>query len=139
MERAAHLIQKNKLSKKVFSEEDLTRAVWPAAVGKAIAAHTSRLTLVRSTLVVEVEDATWQRQLFTLRGQILGRLQRVTGSTTLVEDLEFRIALKRRQPQRAESRQSPATQTALPYDEADSIQDAVLKKVYRLSRKKATA
>jgi hypothetical protein len=56
-----------------------------------------------------------------------------------VEDLEFRIALKRRQPQRAESRQSPATQTALPYDEADSIQDAVLKKVYRLSRKKATA
>ena len=139
MERAAHLIQKNKLSKKVFSEEDLTRAVWPSAVGKAIAAHTSRLTLVRSTLVVEVEDAIWQKQLFTLRGQILGRLQRVTGSTTLVEDLEFRIALKRRQPQRAESRQSPATQTALPYDEADSIQDAVLKKVYRLSRKKATA
>jgi hypothetical protein len=139
MERAAHLIQKNKLSKKVFSEEDLTRAVWPAAVGKAIAAHTSRLTLVRSTLVVEVEDAIWQRQLFTLRGQILGRLQRVTGSTTLVEDLEFRIALKRRQPQRAETRQSPATQTALPYDDADSIQDAVLKKVYRLSRKKATA
>jgi len=139
MERAAHLIQKNKLSKKVFSEEDLTRAVWPAAVGKAIAAHTSRLTLVRSTLVVEVEDAIWQRQLFTLRGQILSRLQRVTGSTTLVEDLEFRIALRRRQPQRAESRQSPATQTALPYDEADSIQDAVLKKVYRLSRKKATA
>jgi hypothetical protein len=139
MERAAHLIQKNKLSKKVFSEEDLTRAVWPAAVGKAIAAHTSRLTLVRGTLVVEVEDAIWQRQLFTLRGQILSRLQRVTGSTTLVEDLEFRIALKRRQPQRAETRQSVATPTALPYDEADSIQDAVLKKVYRLSRKKATA
>jgi len=139
MERAAHLIQKNKLSKKVFSEEDLTRAVWPAAVGKAIAAHTSRLTLVRTTLVVEVEDAVWQKQLFILRGQILGRLQRVTGSTTLVEDLEFRIALKRRQPQRAETRQSPTTQTALPYDEADSIQDAVLKKVYRLSRKKATA
>jgi hypothetical protein len=139
MERAAHLIQKNKLSKKVFSEEDLTRAVWPAAVGKAIAAHTSRLTLVRSTLVVEVEDAIWQKQLFTLRGQILARLHRVTGSTTLVEDLEFRIALKRRQPQRAETRQSPATQTSHPYDEADSIQDAVLKKVYRLSRKKATA
>ena len=112
MERAAHLIQRNKLSKKVFSEEDLTRAVWPAAVGKAIAAHTSRLTLVRDTLVVEVEDAIWQKQLFTLRGQILDRLHRVTGSTTLVQDVEFRIALKRREPQRAETRQSPATQTS---------------------------
>jgi hypothetical protein len=139
MERAAHFIQKNKLSKKVFSEEDLTRAVWPAAVGKAIAAHTSRLTLVRQTLVVEVEDAIWQKQLFTLRTQILNRLHRVTGSADLVKDLEFRIALARRQPQRAETRLSTAPQTAIPYDEADSIQDAVLKKVYRLSRKKATA
>jgi hypothetical protein len=140
MERAAHFIQKNKLSKKVFSEEDLTRAVWPAAVGKAVAAHTSRLTLVRHTLVVEVEDAIWQKQLFNLRDQILGRLHRVTGSSELVQDLEFRIALARRQPQRAETRLSPAaTHLPLPYDEADTIQDAVLKKVYRLSRKKATA
>ena len=138
MERAARLIQNNKLSKQVFSEEDLTRAVWPAAVGKAIASHTSRLTLVRSTLVVEVEDAIWQRQLFTLRGQILDRLRRVIGSD-VVQDVEFRTAVKRRQPQRAETRLSPATQSDLPYDEADSIQDAVLKKVYRLSRKKATA
>jgi hypothetical protein len=138
MERAARLINKNKLSKKVFSEEDLARAVWPAAVGKAIAAHTSRITLVRSTLVVEVEDAIWQKQLFTLRGQILDRLRKVTASNA-VEDIEFRIALLRRQPQRSVTRQSPGTENALPYDEADSIQDAVLKKVYRLSRKKATA
>ena len=138
MERAARLIQHNKLSKKVFSEEDLTRAVWPAAVGKAIAAHTCRLTLVRTTLVVEVEDAIWQKQLFTLRSQILDRLRRVTGSD-MVQDLEFRTTVKRRQPQRAETRQSPAAQCNMPYDEADTIQDAVLKKVYRLSRKKATA
>jgi hypothetical protein len=137
MERASHFIQKNKLSKKVFSEEDLTRAVWPNAVGKAIASHTSRLTLVRTTLVVEVEDAIWQKQLFTLRDQILRRLQRVLGSSELVQDLEFRVGIKRREPQRAQTRLS--SQAALPYDEADSIQDAVLKKVYRLSRKKATA
>jgi hypothetical protein len=137
MERAARLIQNNKLSKKVFSEEDLARAVWPAAVGKAIAAHTSRLTLVRQTLVVEVEDAIWQKQLFTLRGQILERLRRVTASD-VVQDIEFRIAVKRRQPQRAETRESPQINIDNG-DEADSIQDAVLKKVYRLSRKKATA
>jgi hypothetical protein len=133
MERAARLIQKNKLSKKVFSEEDLARAAWPTAVGKAIAAHTLRLTLVRQTLVVEVEDAIWQKQLFTLRGQILERLRRCTASD-VVQEVEFRIVLKRRQPQRAETRESSKT-----YDEADCIQDAVLKKVYRLSRKKATA
>jgi Dna[CI] antecedent DciA-like protein len=138
MERAARLIKNNKLSKKVFTEEDLARAVWPAAVGKAIAAHTSRLTLVRQTLVVEVEDAIWQKQLFTLRGQILDRLRRVTASD-VVQDLEFRVAIKRRQPQRAETRESAASHLAPAYDEADSIQDAVLKKVYRLSRKKATA
>jgi hypothetical protein len=138
MERAARLIQKNKLSKTVFSSEDLTRAVWPSAVGKVVAAHTNRLTLVRSTLVVEVEDSVWQRQLFTLRAQILDRLRRITGSD-LVQDVEFRIAIKRRAPQRAETRESPATQPSQPYDDADSIQDPVLKKVYRLSRKKATA
>jgi hypothetical protein len=137
MERAARLIQKNKLSKKVFSEEDLARAAWPAAVGKAIAAHTWRLTLVRQTLVVEVEDAIWQKQLFTLRGQILERLRRCTASD-VVQEVEFRIALKRRQPQRAETRESPQSDIDKG-DEADSIQDAVLKKVYRLSRKKATA
>lgn len=138
MERAARLIKNNKLSKKVFSEEDLARAVWPAAVGKAIAAHTCRLTLVRATLVVEVEDAIWQKQLFGLRGQIVERLRRVTASD-VVQEVEFRIASKRRQPQRAESRESSAPQTSAAYDEADSIQDAVLKKVYRLSRKKAIA
>jgi hypothetical protein len=138
MERAARLIKNNKASKKVFSDEDLARAAWPSAVGKAIASHTARITLVRATLVIEVEDAIWQKQLHTLRGQILDRLRRVTASD-VVEDLEFRIALKRRQPQRAENRQTPATEAAQPYDDADSIQDAVLKKLYRLSRKKATA
>jgi hypothetical protein len=138
MESAARLIKNSKLSKKVFTEEDLARAVWPAAVGKAIATHTSRITLVRNTLVVEVEDAIWQKQLFTLRGQILDRLRRVTGSE-IVRDVEFRTALKRRQPQRAETRQSPAAQAHILGDEADSIQDPVLKKVYRLSRNKATA
>jgi hypothetical protein len=132
MERAARLIKNKKFSQKVFTDEDLACAVWPTAVGKAISAHTLRVKLVRDKLVVEVEDAIWQKQLFHLRGQILDRLHRVTGCGT-IQELEFRIAVPRRLPQRAESRE-----TAAP-DEADSIQDAVLKKVYRLSRKKATA
>jgi predicted nucleic acid-binding Zn ribbon protein len=133
MERAARLIKNNKFSQRVFTEDDFARAIWPEAVGKAIATHTVRLKLVRSTLVVEVEDAIWQKQLHLLTRQILDRLRKVTGSST-IEDLEFRIAIPRRQPQRA-----PVRETATIPDEAESIQDPVLKKLYRLSRKKATA
>jgi predicted nucleic acid-binding Zn ribbon protein len=133
MERAARLIKNNKFSQRVFTDDDFARAIWPEAVGKAIATHTVRLKLVRTTLVVEVEDAIWQKQLHLLTRQILERLRKVTGGST-IEDLEFRIAIPRRQPQRA-----PARETASIPDEAESIQDPLLKKLYRLSRKKATA
>ncbi len=135
MERAARLIRNNRLSKDIFTDEDLARAIWPAAVGKAIASHTLRLKLVRTTLVVEVEDVIWQRQLFPLTSQILDRIRRVTGGE-IVQDVEFRVGAPKRQPMRAsslEGHESPST------DEAEGIQDPVLKKVYRLSRKKATA
>jgi predicted nucleic acid-binding Zn ribbon protein len=137
MERAARLIKKSKFSQKVFTDEDFARAVWPTAVGKAIAKHTLRVKLVRSTLVVEVEDAIWQKQLYCLSMQIVDRLRKVTGSTS-IEDVEFRVGAPRRAPQRAMSRESVPLADLAP-DEADGIQDPVLKKLYRLSRKKATA
>ncbi|MGI8958736.1 MAG: DUF721 domain-containing protein [Bryobacteraceae bacterium] len=102
MERAARLFKNSKLSRQILTEDDLARAVWPAAVGKAIAAHTARIRLVRSTLLVEVEDAMWQRQLHQLSAQILDRFRQLTGSDS-IQDLEFRIAIPRRQPQRVDS------------------------------------
>ena len=134
MERAARLIAKSKAPNRILTEDEIARAVWPGAVGKAIAAHTSRIRLVRSTLVIEVEDAIWQRQLHALTSQILERIRKVTGTET-VRDLEFRIAIPRRHPQRAESSESVALEGT--NDEADRIGDAVLQKVYRLSRKRA--
>jgi hypothetical protein len=147
MERAAKLIKKSKFSQKVFSDEDLARAVWPTAVGKAIAKHTLRVKLVRNTLVVEVEDAIWQKQLYCLSLQIVDRLRKVTGNTS-IDNVEFRVGVARREPQRALSREGRSHEgtlrEGLPLagiapDEADGIQDPVLKKLYRLSRKKATA
>lgn len=129
MERAARLIKGKKITREILTDEEIARAVWPTAVGKAIAAHTSRLKLVRATLVVEVEDAIWQNQLFALSRQIVDRVQKLMGSDK-IHEVEFRVGIPRRQPQRAELRD------ALP-DEADQIQDPVLKKVYRLSRRKA--
>lgn len=140
MERAARLIKNKKVSADLMTDEDLVRAAWPTAVGRIISSHTSRVRLVRATLVVEVEDVIWQRQLHGLRGQILGSLKRATGGCP-VTDLEFRIGLQRRQPQRSESRESSASFAlgATPRDESDDIRDPVLKKLYRLSRKKASA
>ncbi|HZQ51443.1 MAG TPA: DUF721 domain-containing protein [Bryobacteraceae bacterium] len=137
MERAARVIKNSKYSRQILSEDEIARAIWPVAVGKAIAAHTLRLKIVRATLVVEVEDAVWQKQLFTLSNQILERLRVVSGSNS-IEHIEFRVGAPRREPQRAIARQGAAA--TLPFaDEAESIQDPVLKKVYQLSRKRATA
>jgi hypothetical protein len=139
MERAARLLRNNKYSRQILSDDDIVRGIWSAAVGRAIARHTCNLKMVRSTLVVEVEDPIWQKQLFALSTQIVARVQMLMGSTN-VEHVEFRVAIPKRGPQRAESL-SPATPKyqSESTDEAEQILDPVLKKVYRLSRKKATA
>lgn len=138
MERAVRLIKNQKISGDILNDSDIVRAVWPAAVGKSIAAHTRGLNLVRTTLVVEVEDAVWQKQLHSLRCQILNRISKLTGSDQ-IKDVEFRIAVPRRQPQRTQSRNTglfpPGSASD---DESERIQDPVLKKIYRLSRRKAT-
>ena len=135
MQRAVRLFQNSKLSKQLACDEDVARAIWPEAVGKVIAAHTSRIKLVRATLVVDVEDAIWQRQLHTLTPQILRRIRKLTGST-FIEDLEFRVAVPRRQPQRAETLQEIEPSHG---DEADTIADPGMQRVYRMLRKRSSA
>lgn len=139
MERAARLIKKNKYSREIISDEDIVRSLWRAAVGQAIARHTSVLKIVRSSLIVEVEDAIWQRQLLPLSTQVAAQLRKLMGSTS-IENVEFRVGIPRR-PMAREERPGGITpqRAAEPADEADRIQDPVLKKVYRLSRKRAIA
>jgi len=69
--------------------------------------------------------------LWTLRGQILAKLGDVLGRGT-VEALEFRVAVARRMPQREERVRGAA-------DEASRIRDPILRKLYQIDRKKATA
>ncbi len=136
MERAARLIKKDRHSRQIISEDEIVRGIWPSAVGKAIARHTVRLKVVRTTLVVEVEDAIWQKQLFPLSGQIVHRVQKLLGNSG-IEHVEFRIAVLKRQMRKEE--QQPVLKTGVPRDEADGILDPMLKKVYRNSRKRAIA
>jgi predicted nucleic acid-binding Zn ribbon protein len=132
MERAGKSLAKLKLSDAI-SQDDLARAAWPAAVGKRIAVHAAAKSLVRGSLIVEVEDGIWQKQLFYLRFQILAKLQEVVGAG-VITDVEFRIATPRRPPQPALSlNDSKAT------DDADGISDPGMRMVYKQARKKASA
>jgi len=133
MERASKLIRGLRLSGDVISAEEVACAAWPDAVGKRVASHTRAVRLVRNRLVVEVEDATWQRQLFGLSRHILLNLQRSLGAG-FVEDLEFRVVPRRREPQRAHQ-----AMPALFTDEADAIADPVMRGIYKASRKRAQA
>jgi hypothetical protein len=88
--------------------------------------------MVRTRLIVEVEDHTWQRQLFALTCHILRNLEKSLGAG-VVEDVEFRVVPRRREPQRADL---PVPSLL---DEADGIADPVLRGIYRTSRAKAMA
>ncbi|MGA2590787.1 MAG: DUF721 domain-containing protein [Bryobacteraceae bacterium] len=134
MERASRLIGKLTSGGSPLDPDELARAAWPLAVGKKVAARTRAARMVRTRLIVEVEDATWQRQLFGLTGQILANLEKRLGRG-IVEDLEFRVIPARREVQRAAAAQ-PALASL---DDAEQIADPVLRNLYRRERKKALA
>src|ERR1700693_944348 len=132
MERAATSLARLKLSDAI-STEDLARAAWPAAVGKRIASKATAKSLVRNSLIVEVEDAIWRKNLFQLRFQILAKLSEILGSG-VVQEVELRVPTIRRPPQPAlRLKETPAT------DEADGIDDSGMRILYKQAGKKASA
>jgi hypothetical protein len=133
MERACKVMRGLRLAGEAVTDERIACAAWPQAVGKKIATHTRAAKMVRGRLVVEVEDHIWQKQLFTLTPQIMGRLAQNLGGG-VVKDLEFRVV-----PRRLEPRRALVSVPALFADEAEGISDPVLRSIYRASRKRALA
>lgn len=131
MERASKFIRGLGLPGETITAEELACAAWAPAVGKKVASHTRASKLVRNKLVVEVEDKIWQRQLFALTYQILRNVVKGIGPG-IVEQLEFKIVPRRREPARAS--------TSMPlFDEASAIEDPVLRDIYRAARKRSLA
>lgn len=67
--------------------------VWPAweeAVGPAVAAAARPVSLRDGVLTVAVKNAVWMQELHPQRGQILGRVQRVSGGAA-VQSVNFRV------------------------------------------------
>jgi len=127
MERAGRLIGKLKLDSLTPGLDDpelRARAAWRVAAGKKIAEHTRAVALVRGSLVVEVEDQIWQRQLKTLSGFLVRNLEKALGEA-LVTDIDFRPMPKRMAPQRAVRARG-----------REDVLDPVLDLLYRQSRKK---
>ena len=73
---------------------------WRRVAGEALRGQAVPFRLYRKTLVVAVADATWQKQLETMSGQLLFRLNSLLGQA-LVTFIEFRIDLKTVQAERA--------------------------------------
>lgn len=126
MQRTSRLLSKMRLQHAKLAPEELAEAVWPAAVGKRLAQRTGPVKLYGRKLVVEVEDDTWQRQLATMAGQILTKVQMVAGPG-MVESIEFRVGAPRRGPQIA-FRFDGAD------DRADGITDPIFRQLYLASR-----
>ncbi|MCX6619517.1 MAG: DciA family protein [Acidobacteria bacterium] len=131
MERAGRLIRKLDSARKCSSPEQLCLAAWPSAVGRNIAVHTRAVGVFEGRMVIEVEDATWQRQLSSLNAQILGNLERMLAER-LVSAIDYRVRAPRLMPKREERK-------AGHFDEADHITDPVFQLIYKTARKKATA
>jgi hypothetical protein len=135
MERAVKTIAKLRMSQDPPAMTEVVKRAWKVAVGKRISGHAKAIALVRSTLVVEVEDFIWQKQLFTLSRPIVEKLATLVGPG-VIDDVEFRIGIPRRMPQREE--RAAHSQPTL-WDEADDIRDPVMRHVYKSSRLRALA
>lgn len=128
MERAGDILRKLKAGASI-APEAVARAAWPRAVGKRVAERTRPVGYRDGCLIVEVEDAVWLQHLTTMASHILPHVQEIAGREN-VRAIEFRRGVPRREPQRAGSVQSAAQ------DEADSIADPILRRLYIASRSK---
>ena len=76
-----------------FSEEltgELVRELWKSVVGETLAQNARPLRMRGATLVLTVSSEAWKKELFSLRFEILKRLERLLG-TSIVSGLELRV------------------------------------------------
>lgn len=126
MERAGRLFANMDFPAQLDEAETRARAAWAIAAGKKIARHARATALVRGTLVVEVGDLVWQRQLSTLRHFLLSNLARELGRDVVTE-IDFRPMPKRRPPQMAAAARKPVTRV-------EGIDDPVMGLLYKRSQ-----
>ena len=120
--------------------EALARIAWARVAGEPLCQHAVPFRLYRSTFIIAVSDAIWQKQMSALSGQLLSRLNSMLGQGTITF-IEFRIdpltVARERVTTPAEPVQSAETVLASVPEEvkiaADSIQDEDLRRRFLLA------
>jgi Dna[CI] antecedent, DciA len=140
MDQASRIIARWTGVSDVISHERIACAAWSKAVGRKVALRTRAVKLVRTTLVVEVEDELWKKNLWSLRYQILRNLEKAIGPE-IVAAVELRVMPARFGPGRAvgqlEMKQGLAHE--IPLDDAESIADPGMRRIYKAARRRETA
>jgi hypothetical protein len=106
-------------------------AAWKHAAGDGLKEHAVPLRLEHRTLTVAVADRIWQRQLTSMRGQMLFRINSILGQP-LVSALDFVIDPKLVKP-RAEPTQNEPLDNEVPlelWSAANAIHDQELRKSF---------
>ena len=108
-------------------------AAWKHGVGEGLQTHAVATRLEASVLIVEVRDSIWQKQLTTMKEQLLFRVNSVLGQP-LVKDIELRVNPKAvivTQPPKSELADEGDNQ--VPFDllsAASAIQDKELRQKF---------
>jgi hypothetical protein len=76
-------------SLRAMRDEDRLAAAWPVACGKTLSGRGTVLDYANGVIRVEVTDATWLRQMMSMRGQLIGELARIAG--VRVSEIHFEM------------------------------------------------
>ena len=106
-------------------------AAWKHAAGDGLKGHAVPVKLENRTLTVSVADAIWQKQLHSMRGQLLFRVNSILGQP-IVSAIEFVVdsKLAAAQAEQQKPKQEPLD-NEVPlelWSAANAIQDKELRK-----------
>ena len=108
-------------------------AAWKHAAGDGLKEHAVPLKLENRTLIIAVADAIWQKQLHSMRGQLLFRVNSILG-IPLVSALDFVIDPKlAKPPVEQPARREEFLDNEVPlelWSAASAIQDKELRKKF---------
>lgn len=82
-------------SLQALSDEDKLAAAWPVACGKTMAERGVVVGYAEGTVLMEVADEVWLRQMMSMRKQLAGEMARIAG--VKVSEIHFELKRNGRQ------------------------------------------
>jgi hypothetical protein len=115
------------------AREQAVFAAWVVVVGGPVRKVTSPVRLERKTLIVAVQDVTWRKQLMSMRGQVLFKLNSVLGSpviTAIDYVVNPSLVVSIDEPTHEVKFNAPEKQVAELREQADRIPDPEIRRAF---------